>query len=80
MNECVAPESNNIAARTELVCVDSNTSTISSSISTDLVDSSNAKPLAGSWSLLLALNIASSWCVGVPLSDKHWRSAQPHHT
>jgi hypothetical protein len=46
---------------------DSNINLISSSISTDLVDSGNAESLARSWSLLLALDIASSGCVGNPL-------------
>jgi hypothetical protein len=32
-----------------------------------LVVSGNTETLAGSWSLLLALNIALSGCVGVPL-------------
>jgi hypothetical protein len=31
-----------------------------------LVDFGNIEPFVGSQSLLLALNIASSWCVGVP--------------
>jgi hypothetical protein len=46
---------------------DSNINLISSSISTDLVDSGNAESLARSWSLLLALDIASNRSVGDPL-------------
>jgi hypothetical protein len=69
MNKCVALESNNIASGTELnkEFTNSYISTINSSISTNLVDSNNIEPLVGSRSLLLALNIASSGCVGVPL-------------